>query len=251
MQHGGPWPASTDARFTSVGTAAIQRLLRPVCFQDAPQACCPRSCATATRVASCAWWTAGRCGSRCDRLAGGRRGGRLAHRGRADARGGGGLAVAGRPQPGAAPDDLRREQDHLRSAVVLEPRGHDAWWAPCSLRPSSPARGGGVIFFNNVGYLGMCGHGHRRRAHAGAPGPAHRGSRRWTRRSGPCRAELGADGAVTIRTCRPTARAATWRSRCPAWAGSWATSPGAATGSSSPTSTGCRRSSMARLPARG
>lgn len=37
MQHGGPYPATTDARFTSVGTAAIQRFARPICFQDFPQ----------------------------------------------------------------------------------------------------------------------------------------------------------------------------------------------------------------------
>src|SRR5579875_1081426 len=37
MQHGGPYPATTDSRFTSVGTAAIQRFARPVCFQDAPR----------------------------------------------------------------------------------------------------------------------------------------------------------------------------------------------------------------------
>jgi alpha-ketoglutaric semialdehyde dehydrogenase len=36
MQHGGPYPATTDPRFTSVGTAAIQRFCRPVCFQDCP-----------------------------------------------------------------------------------------------------------------------------------------------------------------------------------------------------------------------
>ncbi len=36
MQHGGPYPATTDSRFTSVGTAAILRFARPVCFQDAP-----------------------------------------------------------------------------------------------------------------------------------------------------------------------------------------------------------------------
>ena len=36
MQHGGPWPATTDARFTSVGTAAIDRFLRPVCVQGTP-----------------------------------------------------------------------------------------------------------------------------------------------------------------------------------------------------------------------
>jgi 2,5-dioxopentanoate dehydrogenase len=34
MQHGGPYPATTDARFTSVGTAAIHRFARPVCFQN-------------------------------------------------------------------------------------------------------------------------------------------------------------------------------------------------------------------------
>lgn len=37
MQHGGPYPASTDARFTSVGTDAIRRFVRPVAFQDAPE----------------------------------------------------------------------------------------------------------------------------------------------------------------------------------------------------------------------
>lgn len=34
MQHGGPYPASTDGRFTSVGTEAINRFVRPVCFQN-------------------------------------------------------------------------------------------------------------------------------------------------------------------------------------------------------------------------
>lgn len=36
MQHGGPYPATTDPRFTSVGTKAIDRFLRPVCFQNVP-----------------------------------------------------------------------------------------------------------------------------------------------------------------------------------------------------------------------
>jgi NADP-dependent aldehyde dehydrogenase len=40
-QHGGPYPATTDPRFTSVGTAAILRFVRPVCFQDFPQAWLP------------------------------------------------------------------------------------------------------------------------------------------------------------------------------------------------------------------
>ena len=41
MVHGGPFPASTDARFTSVGTAAIERFLRPVCYQDTPDGYLP------------------------------------------------------------------------------------------------------------------------------------------------------------------------------------------------------------------
>ncbi|MGY4526180.1 aldehyde dehydrogenase (NADP(+)) [Pseudomonas sp. TE21394] len=43
MVHGGPFPATSDARSTSVGTAAIQRFLRPVCYQDFPDALLPRA----------------------------------------------------------------------------------------------------------------------------------------------------------------------------------------------------------------
>jgi NADP-dependent aldehyde dehydrogenase len=41
MQHGGPWPASTDVRFTSVGTRAILRFVRPAAWQNAPDALLP------------------------------------------------------------------------------------------------------------------------------------------------------------------------------------------------------------------
>lgn len=41
MVHGGPFPATTDARGTSVGTLAITRFLRPVCLQNAPAALLP------------------------------------------------------------------------------------------------------------------------------------------------------------------------------------------------------------------
>ncbi len=41
MQHGGPFPATTDARFTSVGTAALLRFVRPVCYQSFPEALLP------------------------------------------------------------------------------------------------------------------------------------------------------------------------------------------------------------------
>ena len=36
MNHGGPYPATTDVRFTSVGTAALARFVRPICYQDFP-----------------------------------------------------------------------------------------------------------------------------------------------------------------------------------------------------------------------
>jgi NADP-dependent aldehyde dehydrogenase len=41
MHHGGPYPATADPKFTSVGTAAIYRFLRPVCYQNFPQAALP------------------------------------------------------------------------------------------------------------------------------------------------------------------------------------------------------------------
>ena len=41
MVHGGPFPATSDSRGTSVGTAAIQRFLRPVSYQNLPQALLP------------------------------------------------------------------------------------------------------------------------------------------------------------------------------------------------------------------
>ncbi|MGQ1787167.1 MULTISPECIES: aldehyde dehydrogenase (NADP(+)) [unclassified Saccharicrinis] len=41
MQHGGPYPASTDVRFTSVGTAAIKRFVRPISYQDCPEELLP------------------------------------------------------------------------------------------------------------------------------------------------------------------------------------------------------------------
>lgn len=41
MMHGGPFPATSDSRFTSVGTNAIQRFLRPVCYQNYPETLLP------------------------------------------------------------------------------------------------------------------------------------------------------------------------------------------------------------------
>ncbi|MEO7719574.1 MAG: proline racemase family protein [Capsulimonas sp.] len=54
---------------------------------------------------------------------------------------------------------FRASHDGFRSAVVCEPRGSDVLVGALLLEPSDPSCAAGVIFFNNVGYLGMCGHG--------------------------------------------------------------------------------------------
>jgi len=54
---------------------------------------------------------------------------------------------------------FREHFDHFRSAVVNEPRGNDAIVGALLCEPSDPSCDAGVIFFNNVGYLHMCGHG--------------------------------------------------------------------------------------------
>lgn len=56
-------------------------------------------------------------------------------------------------------DFLEAHHDHLRRAVVCEPRGHDAIVGAVLTPPVEEGSLAGVIFFNNVGYLGMCGHG--------------------------------------------------------------------------------------------
>jgi NADP-dependent aldehyde dehydrogenase len=43
MEHGGPYPATTAALSTSVGTAAIDRFLRPVSYQSLPEALLPEA----------------------------------------------------------------------------------------------------------------------------------------------------------------------------------------------------------------
>jgi 4-hydroxyproline epimerase len=54
---------------------------------------------------------------------------------------------------------FRDRYDSFRSAVVNEPRGSDVMVGAIVLSPVDPACVAGVIFFNNIGYLGMCGHG--------------------------------------------------------------------------------------------
>lgn len=54
---------------------------------------------------------------------------------------------------------LRAEHDFLRKAAANEPRGSDVVVGALLCAPVDPICAAGVIFFNNVGYLGMCGHG--------------------------------------------------------------------------------------------
>ena len=74
------------------------------------------------------------------------------------------VVVGGGPDLGAGPigerlERFRKEFDPFRSAVVNEPRGNDAIVGALLCEPSDPRCDAGVIFFNNVGYLNMCGHG--------------------------------------------------------------------------------------------
>jgi len=74
------------------------------------------------------------------------------------------LVVSGGPDLGAGPlserlERFRRDHDFFRSAVVNEPRGSDVVVGALLCEPSDPDSTAGVIFFNNVGFLGMCGHG--------------------------------------------------------------------------------------------
>ena len=74
------------------------------------------------------------------------------------------LIVSGGPELGRGPlrervARFRAEFDHLRRAVTLEPRGSDVLVGALLCEPFDETCSLGVIFFNNVDYLGMCGHG--------------------------------------------------------------------------------------------
>ncbi len=74
------------------------------------------------------------------------------------------VVVAGGPDLGEGPLTQRRERfqrefDRFRSATVNEPRGSDVMVGALLVPPADKSCVTGVIFFNNVGYLGMCGHG--------------------------------------------------------------------------------------------
>jgi 4-hydroxyproline epimerase len=74
------------------------------------------------------------------------------------------IVIGGGPDLGAGPlaarrDRFKKEFDRYRSAVVNEPRGSEVVVGALLVEPEDKTCATGVIFFNNVGYLGMCGHG--------------------------------------------------------------------------------------------
>lgn len=73
------------------------------------------------------------------------------------------VITAGVPSLGAGPVSKKlerlRECDWFRRCVILEPRGSDAVVGAVLCEPEAPGCVAGVIFINNAGYLGMCGHG--------------------------------------------------------------------------------------------
>src|SRR5256885_1327536 len=56
-------------------------------------------------------------------------------------------------------EEFRRDHDGLRRALVSEPRGSEVVVGALLCEPAKPGSTAGAIFFNNVGYLGMCVHG--------------------------------------------------------------------------------------------
>jgi 4-hydroxyproline epimerase len=114
------------------------------------------------------------------------------------------VVIEGWPDPAGTTmaqrrDDMRRRFDHLRSAVVCEPRGHAAVVGALLTAPVTPGAVAGVVFFNNVGYLGMCGHGLigvvRTLEYLGR---LERGVATLDTPVGTVAAQLDGDGAVTI-----------------------------------------------------
>ena len=101
---------------------------------------------------------------------------------------------------------LAKQHDPWRAATVLEPRGSDVVVGALLCTPRDPANAAGVIFFNNTGYLGMCGHGTiglvASLAHLGKIGP---GVHRIETPVGTVQATLHEDGSVSVRNV------ASWR----------------------------------------
>ena len=95
---------------------------------------------------------------------------------------------------------LASEHDAFRRACMREPRGNEVLVGALLCAPVSPAASAGVVFFNEVGYLGMCGHGTIglvvSLAHLGRIGP---GDHLIETPVGDVTATLHDDGSVSVR----------------------------------------------------
>ncbi len=146
------------------------------------------------------------------------------------------VVVDGFPDLGTVPMAQRRDRfatefDRYRSAVVNEPRGSDVVVGAVLLPPESPKSLAGVIFFNNVGTLGMCGHGTigvvATLAHMGRITP---GDYRLDTPVGPVAVKLDASGEVSVENVPSFRKAAAVAVDVPgfgkvqgdiAWGGNW------------------------------
>jgi 4-hydroxyproline epimerase len=126
---------------------------------------------------------------------------------------------------------FREQHDHFRSAVVNEPRGSNVLVGALLVEPVDPTCAAGVIFFNNVGYLGMCGHGTIglivTLAHLGRIKP---GEHKIETSVGVVRATLHSDGNVSVTNVPSFRKARAVRIKVAglgvvtgdiAWAGNW------------------------------
>ena len=234
MHHGGPYPATTDARETSVGHGRDPPLRAPRLLPGLSAVGAARGAPgpePARHVAS---------------------GGRRVHQGRGvkdfpesievvDSHTEGEptrVVVGGWPElrvadDGGAAQELDRRFGALWRGAILEPRGHEAMVGALLTPPVSRGAVAGVVFFDNVGPLWMCGHGtigvvrtleHLGRIAAGGGAARHAGRdrRRGARRStAPSRS----------RTSRRAATRGTWPWKSRASGASSGTWPTAATGS--------------------
>lgn len=146
------------------------------------------------------------------------------------------VVISGGPDLGtgslaARRDRFQREFDHFRSAVVNEPRGSDVVVGALLVEPEDRSCEAGVIFFNNVGYLGMCGHGTIgvvvTLAHLGRLGP---GEHRLETPVGVVTAALHPGGEVSVENVPSFRKAAGVTVEVPgagrvtgdvAWGGNW------------------------------
>lgn len=146
------------------------------------------------------------------------------------------VVISGGPDlgPGSMAERLqtfRERFDQFRSAIVNEPRGSDVMVGALLLEASDPSCAAGTIFFNNVGYLGMCGHGTigliATLAHLGK---VPMGEHRIETPVGIVTTTLHADGSVSVANVPSYRKAAGVPVRLPdgrqfhgdvAWGGNW------------------------------